>query len=80
MNEFRNALAMAFEAGPADVPELTIDQLDGRLEAGHSHEAGQPQGICYCRAEQSVRACWCRAEQPARACYCRVEQPVPVAG
>jgi hypothetical protein len=34
VNEFQSALATAFEAGPAEVPELTIDQLDGRLVSG----------------------------------------------
>lgn len=76
MNEFQTALAMAFEAGPADVPELTIDQLDGRLVAGHTHEPVRVTGLCGCQAEQPVAACICRAEQPVVTCFCGVEQPV----
>jgi hypothetical protein len=50
MKEFESALAAAFEAGPAAVPGLAIDQLDGRSGTG----AG-PVPICYTWVADPVR-------------------------
>jgi hypothetical protein len=43
MKEFESALAAAFEVGPAGVPGLAIDQLDGRQSTG----SGQVPLCCY---------------------------------
>ena len=71
MSEFQSVLAAAFEAGPAEVPELTIDQLDGRLVSDHAHETMPvlPTGPTICRAEQPALA---------STCVTRVERPEPV--
>jgi hypothetical protein len=42
MKEFESALAAAFEVGPAGVPGLAIDRLDGRQSTG-----SDPARLCY---------------------------------
>ncbi|HET6706697.1 hypothetical protein [Amycolatopsis sp.] len=51
MKEFESALAAAFEVGPATVPGLAIDRLDGR-SAG---ESGQVPLCCYTWVAEPVR-------------------------
>ncbi|WP_206796633.1 hypothetical protein [Amycolatopsis sp. MtRt-6] len=74
--EFASALAAAFEVGPAEVPGLAIDRLDGRtIAAGPvpacGHTVAESVGANLCRAEPAV-ATICRGE-PAVATLCRAE-------
>lgn len=53
MNEFRHALTSAFGTGPAAVPGLTVDRLDGRRTA----EPGAVRMCVACFGDTSVSPC-----------------------
>ncbi|MEV7097877.1 hypothetical protein AB0M80_34015 [Amycolatopsis sp. NPDC051045] len=75
---FTTALEAAFGTGTAAMPELKVDQFDGRPVSVPT------SATCYCNADEwaHAKACVTRlaeAVEGDRTCYCRVELPEPVA-
>ncbi|MEV5718292.1 hypothetical protein AB0L41_30775 [Amycolatopsis mediterranei] len=77
MSEFQRALTAVFEAGPPEVLELRIDELDGRSGARRSGPVraciatfcAEPVGLCV----------MCLCAEPVRLCLPEVAEPVAVA-
>ncbi|ADJ47692.1 hypothetical protein AMES_5867 [Amycolatopsis mediterranei S699] len=77
MSEFQRALTAVFEAGPPEVLDLRIDQLDGRSGARRS---GPVRACVATFCAEPVRLCvLCVCAEPVRLYLPEVAEPVTAA-